>query len=158
MRKVRAQFNLGIVAGALSMTTNVFSQSVPSQLRAINPPGPSIPGISAGVLVSEGKLLFLSGHVPIAADGRIPEGLEAQLRTVFDNLSATLRAAGSDFGSVARITIMVKDYNPNMLATIRRVRDQYVDPQLPPASALVGVASLFDQKVLVEVDAIAVVK
>lgn len=147
-----------LVAGVLMVILSAHAQTSSVQLRTINPPGVSIPGISAGVVVTEGRLLFLSGHVPITAEGTIPQGLEAQLRTVFENLSATLRAADSDFRSVARITIMVKDYNPSMLATIRRVRDEYVDAKQPPASALVGVASLFDDKVLVEVDAVAVVK
>ncbi|MGL4439026.1 MAG: RidA family protein [Bosea sp. (in: a-proteobacteria)] len=144
--------------GILMTMISANAQNNPSNLRAVNPPGPAIPGISSAVLANEGKMLFLSGHVPFNEKGEIPAGLEAQLRTVFQNLSATLKAADTDFKSVVRVTILVKDYNPSMLSTIRKVRDEFVNASLPPASALIGVASLFHPDVLAEVDAIAVIK
>ncbi|WP_244607179.1 RidA family protein [Bosea sp. CS1GBMeth4] len=109
------------------------------------------------MLIEGGQLLVLSGHVPFDAQGRVPEGLPAQLEQVLRNLDATLRAAGSDFHSVARLTIYVRDYAPAQLAEIRRVRDRWVSAERPPASALIGVASLFHPDVLVEVDALAIV-
>ena len=127
-------------------------------LRTVNPPGPQIPGISQAVVIESGKLLLLSGHVPIGADGSIAgPGLEAQLEQVFANLRDTLEAAGSGFAHVARLTIYLCDYTPAMLPTVRAVRDRFVDTSQPPASALVGVAALFLPGVLVEVDAIATV-
>jgi 2-iminobutanoate/2-iminopropanoate deaminase len=128
------------------------------QLRAINPPGALIPGISQGIVVESGKLLFLSGHVPVLSDGSIAgPGLEVQLERVFENLKATLLAAGSTPGHVVRLTIYVRDYRPEMLPVIRSVRDRFVEPARPPASALIGVAALFHPDVSVEVDAIAVI-
>jgi len=112
-------------------------------LHPINPPGPAIPGISQGMLIAGGQLLVLWGHVPFDAQGRVPEGLPAQLEQVLRNLDATLRAAGSDFQSVARLTIYVRDYAATQLAEIRGIRDRWVSGVHPPASALIGVASLF---------------
>lgn len=126
------------------------------RLRAVNPPGPTIPGISQGVVVEGGHLLFLSGHIPMSSNGSlIGPGLQAQLVQVFENLKTTLAAAGAEFGNVARLTIYVRDYRPEHLAEIRAVRDRYIDAARPPASALVGVATLFHPDVLVEVDAVA---
>jgi len=125
-------------------------------LQAINPPNASIPGISQGVIVNGGRFLFLSGHVPLKNDGAIAgPGLEAQLEQVFENLRATLAVAGADFRSVVRLTIYVRDYRSEQLATIRAVRDRFTDKARPPASALIGVANLFHPDVLVEIDAIA---
>ena len=127
-------------------------------LRLINPPGPSIPGISQAVLVESGRPLFLSGHVPFDERGSVssPE-IGAQLEQVFQNLNATLNAAGVGFDSVARLTFYVCDLNPAVLPVIREVRDRWINADRPPASVLIGVASLFRPDVLVEVDAFAVV-
>jgi enamine deaminase RidA (YjgF/YER057c/UK114 family) len=125
-------------------------------MRAINPPGPSIPGISQAMLVDPGRLLFLSGHVPFDEGGKIPEGLGEQVEQVFRNIGLTLGESGSDFGDVARLTIYVRDYRPSMLDTIRIVRNRWIRADRPPASTLIGVASLFHPDVIVEIDAIAI--
>jgi 2-iminobutanoate/2-iminopropanoate deaminase len=127
------------------------------ELHAVNPPGPSIPGLSQAMIVEGGRLMLLSGHVPIQADGTMAgPGLEAQLVQTFENLAATLAAAGAGFANVARLTIYVRDFSSDQLPTIRAVRDRFLDLDRPaPASALIGVAALFLPDVLVEVDAIA---
>lgn len=126
--------------------------------RALNPAGVQIPGISQAMLVEKGRLLFLSGHVPFQADGTIADdSLQAQLRQVFRNISATLEAANADFSHVVRLTIYIRDYRPDELSTIRAVRDEFVSLSKPPASALVGVSALFREDVRVEIDAVAVI-
>ena len=127
-------------------------------LKAINPEEGRIPGISAAVRVEGGRLLLVSGHVPLDTDGNVvSKNLEDQLALVFRNLAATLTAAETSFEHVCRITIYVRDYEPTQLEMIRRVRDQFVFVNRPPASALIGVATLFHPDVRVEVDAVAVV-
>ncbi len=126
-------------------------------MRAINPPHVAIPGLSQAMLIESGHLLILSGHVPLRADGTMPSDLAAQLHQVFENIGATLQSAGVGFEAVARLTIYVRDYQPEMLPTIRTIRDRWVNAEQPPASALIGVAALFNPDVLVEVDALAVV-
>lgn len=123
-------------------------------LRLANPPGPSIPGISQAVLVESGRPLFLSGHVPFDARGSIASlDVGEQLDQVFKNLHATLQAAGVGFEAVARLIIYVCDLKPSMLPTLREVRDRWINVDQPPASVLIGVASLFRPDVLIEVDA-----
>jgi 2-iminobutanoate/2-iminopropanoate deaminase len=127
-------------------------------LRPIDPPGATIPGISQAVLIEGGRLLLLSGHVPLGPDGAlVGSDLATQLEQVFANLHATLQAAGTDFASVARLTIYVRDYEPSQLPILRAVRDRWVRGPCAPASALVGVSALFLPGVLVEIDAVAVV-
>ena len=41
------------------------------------------------------------------------------------------------------------------IASLRAIRDEYVDTQHPPASTLVGVSRLFRDDVLVEIEAVA---
>lgn len=125
-----------------------------AQMQAVNPADINIPNISQAILVESGKLLFLSGHVPLRQDGTLagPE-LEDQLEQVFQNLKDTLQAANADFSNVARMTIYIRDLSSADLGTIRSVRDRHIDQSRPPASALIGVAALYDPAVRVEIDA-----
>jgi 2-iminobutanoate/2-iminopropanoate deaminase len=127
-------------------------------LQSVNAPGASFPGVSQGVIIGGGRLLALSGHVPVDAEGNLVTGdFEAQLTAVFENIGRTLSAAGVGFEAVARFTIYVTDYEPSMLAVLRTVRSRFVSATTPPASALVAVAALYDPRVRVEIDALATV-
>nr|WP_295380399.1 RidA family protein [Pseudoxanthomonas sp.] len=148
----------GLAALLAGHSLSLFAQEPDTMLQAVNPPGATIPNVSQAMRIDGGKLLLLSGHVPLRADGSVVEGsLEAQMEQVMRNLDATLRAAGSDFSHVARLTIYVRDFDPAQLPAIRAARDRWIDPERPPASALVGVQALFQPDVRVEVDAIAVI-
>ncbi|MEO1199503.1 MAG: RidA family protein [Pseudomonadota bacterium] len=128
-------------------------------IRPVNPGGSTIPGLSQAMLVEDGSLLFLSGHVPLDANGALAGvELDVQLRQVFENIRATLESANTDFSNVVRLTIYVRDFQPDELDLIRSIRDEFVDKSRPPASALIGVAALFRTDVRVEVDAVAVVR
>lgn len=126
-------------------------------MRAINPSGPSVPGISQAMLVTGDNLLFLSGHIALGNTGIVGADLATQLDQVFQNLQTTLREAGAGFEHVVRIMVYVCDYMPSMLPTIRTVRDRYVNPQRPLASALIDVAALALPEIVVEIDAIAAI-
>lgn len=126
-------------------------------LQPINPPQASFPGISQGVVISGGRLMVLSGHVPVDADGSLVTGdFRAQLTAAFGNLGRTLATAGVGFESVARFTIFVTNYDPSMLPILRDVRSRLIVSATPPASVLVGVAALYDSRIQVEIEALAV--
>jgi len=147
---------IGAICAAF-LTTPGLAIAENNMLTAINPPGADIiPGISQAMIIEDGRLMFLSGHVPFGPEGLKKDDFEAQLNQVFANLKATLDEAGTDFSSVARLTFYVRDYDGTQLDTLREVRDRWIDTSNPPASALIGVAALFHPDVLVEVDAIAV--
>lgn len=121
---------------------------------AVTAPGQEIPGVS-GAMVLDSGLILLSGHVPLSADGSIAGTLQEQLEQVFQNLEATLRQAGSGIDRLVRLTFYVRNYREVELATIRDSRDRWLQGHAP-ASALIGVQSLFRPEVMVEVDAVAV--
>ncbi len=62
-------------------------------------------------------------------------------------------AAGADWPDVVKLTIFVVDVSE--LATIRAVRDEFVNTASPPTSSLVQVAGLFRPDVLIEIEAVA---
>src|ERR1700756_4269748 len=116
-------------------------------------------GYSHVVVAKPGKLVFIAGQVANDQQGKVvgKDDLKAQAVQVFANLKTALAAAGATFDDVVKITWYVKSYKPEFLPTLREVRNAYVNKDKPPASTLVGVAALFQDDYLLEVEAIAIV-
>jgi enamine deaminase RidA (YjgF/YER057c/UK114 family) len=83
----------------------------------------------------------------------VPSGWEAQTRLVFEKVGAAVAAAGAGWSDVVKLTLFVVDVAE--LATVRAVRDEFVDAQRPPTSSLVRVAGLVRPDLLIEVEAVA---
>ena len=126
-------------------------------LTPVNPPNATWPGVSQGVILKGQGMFVSTGHVGTDERGEIvTESLEAQVVAMFENLRRTLAAAGLEFKHVARMTTYVTDFDPQTLAIIRAVRARYFDELCPPASVMVA-AGLYDPRVKVEAEVIAVV-
>ena len=110
-------------------------------------------GYSHVVTIPAGRLAWTAGQVPMTPDRAVPEGWEAQTRLAFENTGRALRAAGAAWSDVVKLTISVVELSE--VATIRRVRDEFIDTAAPPTSSLAQVAALFDPDVLLEVEAVA---
>ncbi len=113
-------------------------------------------GYSHIVEVRPGRVVYVSGQVPLDRDGRlVGDGdFEAQARQVFENLQAALDAAGASWADVVKLNYFLVDVS--RVAAVRAIRDEYVDTAHPPASTLVEVSRLFRDDVLIEIDAVAV--
>jgi reactive intermediate/imine deaminase len=113
-------------------------------------------GYSQVVDAPAGRLVFVSGQVPLDAAGNlVGEGdFAAQVRQVFENLTAALAAADASWNDVVKIDYFVRDIGE--VAALRAIRDEYVNTEQPPASTLVEVSRLFRDEVLVEIQAVAV--
>ena len=59
--------------------------------------------------VRVGDVLYLSGQLGIGADGKLPEGIEAQARQAMDNIGAILKARGSAAATSFKCTVMLDD-------------------------------------------------
>ncbi|HTJ72110.1 MAG TPA: RidA family protein [Actinospica sp.] len=125
----------------------------------VRPEGmPPVNGYSHAVVATSGPLVAISGQVPVDADGQLVGGdgdTTAQLRQVFRNLGTALAAAGAQWRHVIKLTYYVVDLDD--LATVRAVRDEFVDVAKPPASSLVQVSGLVHPAFRVEIDALAVI-
>jgi len=101
-----------------------------------------------------GDTIYLSGQIGLdPATMQLAEGVDAQVKRVFDNLKAVAAAAGGSLDDAARVTIYLTD-----LAHFARVNEvmaaYFTQPY--PARAAIGVASL-PRGALVEADAILVI-
>ena len=113
-------------------------------------------GYSQIVDAPAGRIVFLSGQVPLDAAGNLvgEADFAAQVRQVFENLTAALAAADASWSDVVKLNYFVRDIGE--VAALRAIRDEYVNTEQPPASTLVEVSRLFRDDVLVEVEAVAV--
>lgn len=134
-----------------SLASPVMTDAVPEFASPSELPAPA--GYSHVVRVPAGELVWTSGQVGISADGSVPDGWEGQTRMAFENVGRALGAAGAGWTEVIKLTFYVVAVDE--LATVRRVRDEYVDTRTPPTSSLVQVAGLFRPDLLIEVEAVA---
>jgi reactive intermediate/imine deaminase len=104
--------------------------------------------------VKAGGLLFVSGIVPIDADGNlVGEGdVAEQARQVFRNMDLCLKAAGCGFADVVKVSHFLLDVDDR--AKINPVRIEFFG-DARPASTLVEVSALVVPGALLEIEAIA---
>ena len=148
--KVHAAAILVVLACIAASAQNEFLK--PEGLASAN-------GYTHVVVTKPGKMVFLAGQVANDKQGKLvgKDDLKAQTQQVFENIRTALFSAGATFDDVVKITWYVKGYKPEYLPILREVRNKYVNQAAPPASTLVGVAALFQEDYLLEVDAIAVI-
>ncbi|MBZ0059647.1 MULTISPECIES: RidA family protein [unclassified Leclercia] len=104
--------------------------------------------------IRSGDLLFVSGQVGSCADGTPEPDLAAQVQLAFDNLKATLAAAGCTFEDLIDVTTFHTDPQ-NQFSTIMQVK-QSLFPQPPyPNWTAIGVTWLagfdFEIKVIARI-------
>jgi reactive intermediate/imine deaminase len=128
-----------------------------SEKRFLTPATLSPPfGYSHVVEAPAGTMVYISGQVPLDAEGQlVGEGdFEAQTRQVFENLTRALEAADAAWSDVVKLDYFLRDVG--QIAAVRTIRDEYIDTEHPPASTLVEVSGLFRPDVLVEIQATAI--
>jgi enamine deaminase RidA (YjgF/YER057c/UK114 family) len=103
-------------------------------------------------------MVFISGQVPLDNAGNLvgPGDFAAQAGQVFENIRLALADVGATFADVVKLNFYVLDVA--QLRALREVRDRHVNVATPPASTLVEVRRLFREDVLLEVEAVAVVR
>ena len=59
--------------------------------------------------VRVGDTLYLSGQLGIGADGKLPDGIEAQSKQALENIGAILKRAGLGYEDIFHCTAMLSD-------------------------------------------------
>ncbi|WP_326768380.1 RidA family protein [Streptomyces sp. NBC_01591] len=130
-----------------------------SPVHRINPVELSPPtGFSHAVTVTGSQLVFLAGQTALDQDGKVVgDDLPEQFATALANLLTALRAAGGAPADLARVTVYatdVPDYRERA-AELGRIWRRLAGRDYP-AMAVIGVARLWDEQALVEIDGVAV--
>lgn len=111
--------------------------------------GPYSQGIKAG------NLVFTSGQIPIdpVTGELILNDVKAAARQCLENLSAILKAAGTELDNVVKVTVFLKDMKD--FAAVNEVYGMYFTEKMPARSA-VQVLGL-PKDVQVEIEAVALI-
>ena len=101
-------------------------------------------------------LVFISGQIPLDPESMemVTGGIEAQIRRVFDSLSAVCTAAGGSLDDIVKLTIFLTDLGN--FPQVNTIMGQYFTAPYP-ARAAVEVSAL-PRGVDVEMDAILAVQ
>ena len=91
--------------------------------------------------VKVGKTVYVSGQIPLdpLSGELVQSSMEAQIKRVFDNLSAIVRAAGGDFSDVTKLNVFVTDLSH--FALLNQIMATYFKEPYP-ARAAIQVAAL----------------
>ncbi|MGK7957975.1 MAG: RidA family protein [Crocosphaera sp.] len=120
--------------------------------KAPAPVGPYSQAIAA-----EGKLLFISGQIPLDPQtGELvgEDDISEQTQQVMENIEAILIAAGASWQNVVKTTVFLS--NLGNFAPMNQVYAQYFPEETAPARACVEVSRL-PKDVLVEIECMAVI-
>ncbi len=104
--------------------------------------------------VRAGGFVFVSGQIPVRPEtGQVVEGdIAAQTRQVLENLSAILRAAGSDLGKVVKTTVFLSNFDD--FPAMNRIYGEFFAEACPARSTVQ--AARLPKDVLVEIEAVAI--
>ncbi|EBA06476.1 RidA family protein [Sagittula stellata] len=76
-----------------------------------------------------GNTVYLAGEIGFDADGKVPAGIEAQTRNIFERLKATLTSEGLTLANVVSATCYLTDTSD--FAEFNRVYAEYFSDPLP---------------------------
>ena len=103
--------------------------------------------------IQTGNTVYLSGQIGLEPKSmQLVEGIEAQIRQVFDNVKAVCEAADGSLADIAKINIFLIDLSNFQL--VNQIMGEYFTEPYPARAAL-GVASL-PRGALVEMDGVLV--
>lgn len=101
--------------------------------------------------VRAGDFVFVSGQVPVGADGKIvPGGVAAETRQVLENVRACLALAGCELPDVVKTTVWLRDRDD--FAEFNAAYAEFF-PEKPPARSTAESRLMID--IAVEIEAVA---
>ena len=109
---------------------------------------------SQGIVVpAGGRRLVISGQIGMTKDGKVADGMEAQLRQTWKNLIEVVKAGGMTHTDIVKVTTFVTDRSA--VGLVRQIRDEFMQGHRP-ASTFLAIAGLAMPELLCEIEAEAV--
>jgi enamine deaminase RidA (YjgF/YER057c/UK114 family) len=127
------------------------------QVEWTNPPSVYTPQAHYSQVGRVGNTLYISGQLGFDQDGELvgPGDARAQARQAWRNLQAILSHYGASLGNLAKTTTYITHWAYRPL--VGEARDEFFPEGGPyPPSTLVVVQSLAEPRLLVEIEAVAV--
>ena len=129
-----------VIAAALAMAASTGAGSAPPAVEYF--PAPALQGRPApfSSAVRVGDVMYLSGQIGLAPDGKLPATFEGQAKQTMDNVGAALKARGLGWDDVFKCTVMIADMK-NWPA-FNAVYVPYFKPGKLPARSALGANGL----------------
>ena len=110
---------------------------------------------SAGVEAPAGRTVYVSGQVSMDAEGNVvgEEDIGRQTETVLEHIKTVVEEAGGSMDDIIKVTVFITDMG--YYDEIHEVRRRYFEEPYP-ASSMVEVSALIDPRLLIEIEAVAV--
>ena len=98
------------------------------------------------------RTVYVSGQIPVAADGTVPESFSDQARQAWANVEAQLRAADMGLENIVKHTTFLasRQYRVQNSAIRKEILGE-----LEPALTVI-ICDIFDESWLLEIEAVAV--
>jgi 2-iminobutanoate/2-iminopropanoate deaminase len=111
---------------------------------------------SAGVEAPPGRTIYVSGQVSMDAGGNVVgEGdIKRQTEIVLEHVKTVVEEAGGGMDDIVKVTVFITDMG--LYDEIHEVRRRYFEEPYP-ASSMVEVSALIDPRLLIEIEAVAIV-
>lgn len=97
------------------------------------------------------RLLFISGQIPVRADGTMPSTFKEQARVAWGNVEAQLRAASMSLDNLVKVTIFLSDRAYGL--ENREIRREVFGER--SIALTVIITGIFDAAWLLEIEAVA---
>jgi len=121
------------------------------EINATDAPQPLGGYAQAVELTGASRVVFVSGQIPVRANGDVPESFEEQARVTWANLIAQLRAADMTLDNLVKVTFFLSDRK--YIADYRRVRQEVLgDRRIALTTIITGI---FDERWLLEIEGYA---
>ena len=119
--------------------------------------GKPVRGVPVSQAVKVGKLVFVSGTPAFDSGGKLAVGdFPAQMKQVMENITATLKTAGTGWHRVVKTNVML--VRPGDFPEMNRIYGSYFPDGTFPARTTVTVAGLPHPDFLLEIECEAVLE
>ncbi|MFI6743580.1 RidA family protein [Nonomuraea sp. NPDC050451] len=118
-------------------------------------PGPVVPDgggyVHSYEITAPARVVHISGQIPVAPDGAVPEGFAAQCRQVWANVAAVLAHHDMALSDLVKVTTFLSDraYRAENSAIRREVLGDHA-----PALTVI-ITGIYDDAWMLEIEAIA---
>jgi enamine deaminase RidA (YjgF/YER057c/UK114 family) len=119
----------------------------------------TIPGAVNLTIAMGSRIIHISGQTGVDAEGKVVGSTHLeQSKRALENLRVAVEAAGATPADIAKLMIYIVDYDHAALEALVTAAIEVFGESYPiTASTLVGVATLWQPDVLIEIDAVAIV-
>jgi enamine deaminase RidA (YjgF/YER057c/UK114 family) len=129
-------------------------ETMPLKLRSINAKSApeAVGGYSQALETTNSiRRLYISGQIPMARGGAVPDRFAEQAKLVWANVLAQLETADMTIGNLVKVTIFLSDRKYAL--ENRQARQEALGDHAPALTVVI--AGIFDEAWLLEVEAIA---